>query len=145
MKCRECKKNKKNSNFCFRNKKKKIRHKICKPCLKKYRKKYYAKNKKKALLYSSVSNKQIRIRNRQFVWDYLKKSKCIDCGEDNPIVLEFDHKEGSIKIANIANMTSTCCSLKKLSDEIKKCEIRCSNCHKIKTAERGDFYKDIVK
>lgn len=58
---------------------------------------------------------------------------CVDCGEKNPIVLEFDHKKDKVDcVGEIARRNG---SLKAVKDEIAKCEVRCANCHRIKTAQ----------
>jgi hypothetical protein len=49
------------------------------------------------------------------------------------MVLEFDHLRD--KIANIGSMLKF--AKDKILEEIKKCEIRCANCHRRKTSERG--------
>jgi hypothetical protein len=71
--------------------------------------------------------------------DWLKEHGCLDCGEKNPIVLEFDHRGD--KEHNISHMVKH--QLEKLKLEILKCDIRCANCHKIKTAKERGFYKGI--
>lgn len=43
---------------------------------------------------------------------------------------------------NIASMTSSTHSLATIQKEIDKCEIRCANCHKLKTMNQLGFYKD---
>ena len=87
--------------------------------------------------------KQKVIRNKQFVWDYLKQHPCIDCGESDPIVLEFDHlKDKKIAVANLAGQ---CVGIDKITEEIDKCEVRCANCHRRKTAKDFEWYKNIVK
>lgn len=83
-----------------------------------------------------------RTRNKQFVWDYLKEHPCIDCGESDPIVLEFDHQ--SNKIDSICVMANSAVGLEKIQLEIDKCKVRCANCHRKKTAKDFGWYKNIV-
>lgn len=75
---------------------------------------------------------------------YLSSHPCVDCGEKNIIVLEFDHVKGNKK-GNISYMASTAkCSWKTILEEIEKCEVRCANCHRIKTAGQRNWYKLLV-
>jgi hypothetical protein len=73
---------------------------------------------------------------RDILWELFKKSKCVDCGESNPIVLEFDHlKDKSFTISSYVNNSRLWSS--KIQEEIDKCEIVCANCHRIRTSQRG--------
>lgn len=86
---------------------------------------------------NSERNRRAALRHRRLVFNYLLKHPCVDCGEGNPLVLDFDHiKERGKKLYNVAEMRYKCRSVKKLFEEIAKCEVRCSNCHRKKTAER---------
>ena len=87
-------------------------------------------------------NKERKRKVRQWVFDYLKQHPCIDCSETDPIVLEFDHR--SDKVMSIADMISTGQSLDKIEVEIAKCDVRCANCHRRKTAKDFDWYKDLI-
>lgn len=73
----------------------------------------------------------------RYVFGILFKGFCIDCQENNFLVLEFDHVRGSKK-ANISTMMKkpTTFSLDMVKEEIAKCEIRCANCHRIRTKAR---------
>lgn len=70
------------------------------------------------------------------VWEYKKTHPCVDCGEPDPIVLDFDHRDPKKKKFTIGNLTGFRVTIKELQDEIAKCDIRCSNCHRRKTSER---------
>jgi hypothetical protein len=59
-------------------------------------------------------------------------NKCRDCSNDDRRVLEFDHLGD--KIANISELYTR--SWDKLKLELKKCELVCANCHKIRTWRR---------
>lgn len=90
-------------------------------------------NKKKNL----EGAKKRQTKNRLYVQEHLKDHFCVDCNESDPIVLEFDHVRGK-KSMGIASMVSQGVSFERLVEEIKKCDVRCANCHRRKTAkERG--------
>lgn len=81
-------------------------------------------------------------RNRDFVLDYLTNNPCVDCGESDPIVLEFDHVRGNKK-RSISQMVARHAKLETIQEEIQKCDVRCANCHARVTAARGGFWKTI--
>jgi hypothetical protein len=73
---------------------------------------------------------------RQWVNTYKTQNPvCTDCQiAYPPHVLDFDHiKDKSFGISRALQMGT---SLEKIKQEIKKCEIVCSNCHRIRTYER---------
>lgn len=76
---------------------------------------------------------------RKFLWSLLLEEGCVDCGESNPVVLEFDHVRGKKKFKISANETYFS-PFELLLLELEKCEIRCANCHRKVTAERGNFW-----
>lgn len=64
---------------------------------------------------------------------FLSNKKCVDCGEKDPRVLDFDHINPSRKRRPIAKMLSGHNSWRSILLEIKKCKIRCANCHRRKS------------
>ncbi len=88
---------------------------------------------------ASVARKRNQLR--AVVLNYLKINSCADCGETDPVVLEFDHRDGDEKIANITEMVNRRVTLRRLVEEIKKCDVRCANCHTRKTARDFHWYK----
>lgn len=69
--------------------------------------------------------------------DYLKNKTCLDCGESNPMVLDFDHLPKYEKKFSIGRAISgSTRSWNSIFLEIKKCEIVCANCHRIRTHNR---------
>jgi hypothetical protein len=61
-------------------------------------------------------------------------SGCMDCGENNHIVLDFDHIKD--KKYNISRMIHDGFSWAAIKKEIAKCEVVCANCHRIRTHDR---------
>lgn len=101
---------------------------------KKFSAEHYQKNKdkyKKRLI-------DRRLWNKEFLYRVLRKSKCVDCGESNPICLEFDHL--SNKKAGVAELCHQGYSIKNIKKEMKKCEVVCRNCHMIRTCQRSNSY-----
>ena len=70
---------------------------------------------------------------KKYVYNYLIEHPCVDCGESDPVVLEFDHKDRSQKRFDVSLASSGSYGLESVKIEIQKCEIRCANCHRKKT------------
>lgn len=101
---------------------------------------YYAANPEKHKLATNDIRRELRMRNRQYVLDYLKTHPCVDCSERDPIVLEFDHVKGC-KSADIAQLIGKASSTSVIEEEIAKCEVRCANCHRKRTAQTRNWWK----
>lgn len=80
---------------------------------------------------------------RSYVFEYLKSNHCIDCDEDNILLLDFDHLEPSDKKYSIGKMLNSRggVSLVKLKAEIDKCVVRCANCHRLRTIKQFGSWK----
>lgn len=107
----------------------------CLICKREYDKRFYTKTVETRRSRKKVNVAVTSNRNKKYVTNYLKEHPCIDCGNKNIIVLEFDHVTGS-KEYNVSEMISRNYSLEKIIAEIAKCEVRCANCHRIVTYER---------
>lgn len=77
---------------------------------------------------------------KQYVYEFLSTHPCVDCGIRDWRVLEFDHVRGS-KRRNVSDMIVGGYRLTVIQDEIAKCEVRCANCHRIITAQRGGNWR----
>ena len=139
-KCSKCKHTKENAAFSWRNKAKGTLISWCKDCMRVYDKArgHGGKGSKRY----EQSRKRIE-RNAQYTWDYLLSHPCVDCGEADPIVLEFDHIEQDNKLSTVCDLTRNGCSIEKIQTEISKCDVRCANCHRRRTAVQMDWYKSI--
>jgi hypothetical protein len=110
----------------------------CKSCtLARTNENYYSDHKRQKAIRKQNTAKR-RAANKDKLISYLLEHPCVDCGESDLVVLEFDHvRKKSFNISD-AFMKSWDAILK----EISKCEVVCANCHKRRTATRaGDWYK----
>lgn len=115
---------------------------FCRECQRDYDRNYYAvRESRRSTTYARV--KKHRADKRQLVWNYLKHHPCADCGEKDPLVLEFDHSDPETKTAEISRMIQAGASVERIFNEIAKCEVRCANCHRRRTALQFDWYKDL--
>ena len=64
----------------------------------------------------------------------------LKCNENDPIVLEFDHLRD--KRMNVAKLIQGGYPEKTILLEIEKCEVRCANCHRRKTAKDQGWWKN---
>lgn len=73
-------------------------------------------------------------RHLEHIIGVLRTAGCVDCGERDPVVLEFDHF--GTKTATVARLLAAQASLERIQREIAQCEVRCCNCHRLVTAAR---------
>ncbi len=93
-------------------------------------KRHYLINKQSYL----DKNKKYRQSIHDFVKNIKENASCVDCGMKYPYyVMDFDHLED--KDFGVSYLMSTG-RIKALKNEIKKCEIVCSNCHRQRTYKR---------
>lgn len=112
----------------------------CKDCQKALSKDHYIRNK---ALYSNkakINNKSYKTRNYQYVLEHLLHNPCVDCGETDVEVLQFDHIEmiGSSG-KRIGHYMAG--SIEALQKEINKCQVRCGNCHIRRTRSQMGWFR----
>ena len=79
--------------------------------------------------------KDLKIRLLKKIEEYKRRAICMDCGysgKRHPYTLDFDHN-GRHKKFDIGNCLVHVLSWEKVLQEIKKCDIVCANCHRIRT------------
>jgi hypothetical protein len=94
---------------------------------------WYPKNKKKHIGY--VTNLKTKVK--KYLEEYKRSKVCTDCGISGnkfPEILDFDHI-GEKKF-QIGSWRKSVLSVEKIQIEMKKCEIVCANCHRIRTVKR---------
>lgn len=96
-------------------------------------KEHRRKSEKKRVKKKRSKDKERVIRMREIINKIKIEKGCSDCGYNlHAIALDFDHIRG-VKEFDIAQ----CRSLPKALEEIKKCEVVCANCHRIRTYNRA--------
>ena len=89
-------------------------------------------------LYKAQKRHRINVREKLLI--FLSAKACVDCGEKDPIVLDFDHSGVQMKFKSISQMLSGHYSWDSVLFEIGKCEVRCSNCHRRKTYKQFNCF-----
>ena len=105
--------------------KKKAYHKI-------YHKEWYQKNKEEV----KQATKKIKQEKKKWWFEYKSTLKCCKCGFSNPFALDFHHRNGLEKDNIIAELVGQNFSREKILLEVDKCDVLCSNCHRILHAEK---------
>ena len=139
--CGRCGHEKQPEEFAWRRKSRGQRDNYCRPCRAAYKQEHYAANRQR-YIDSARKRKQALVAERiEYLVAYLREHPCADCGESDPVVLEFDHlrdKEFGVG-AGLRDR-----AWQSVLDEMAKCEVVCANCHRRRTARRGGFARAVV-
>lgn len=131
--CHGCNQEKLKNEFNKNSKKKDGLQTRCRECNKVYLQGHYQDNKK----YYHDKKKNFINDLHGKIAEIKEKNPCTDCGEFYPYyVMDFDHI-GDDKEMNIANSINYG-NWAKIEEEIAKCELVCSNCHRKRTYNRNE-------
>lgn len=134
--CTRCMTSKDATEFVKRSKSRDGLGPWCKLCHGRYAKTQYHAGDKARIRRNMAS---VIDRYRAYIWSVLTASSCVDCGESDPLVLEFDHIDPTTKHMHIADMRYH--SVERTKGEVEKCEVVCANCHKRRTMKRGSHWR----
>jgi len=88
---------------------------------------YYYENKEKEKNRAKDRKKYLV----QWLQEYKEGLSC-PCGEDRVPALDFHHRDGEEKTMRISKMPRSGYSKDVILEEINKCDVICSNCHRVK-------------
>lgn len=91
-----------------------------------YQREWYRKNKKTEVARVLKRRQEIK----QWFSEYKSTLKCSKCSESHPACLDFHHIQSDNKEETISVMVASGRSRKSILNEIKKCDVLCSNCHR---------------
>ena len=122
--CSKCRKSESETTFYKRGL-------VCKQCHKIWRKQHYTDNKQ---YYVNKARRQ-QDKFKAYIKTYKASNPCADCDKYFPsCVMDFDHlRDKAFLISKAHRIISSIVSLKK---EMAKCELVCSNCHRLRSQTR---------
>lgn len=145
--CTKCNVAKNEDNFFTKDKSTGRLHAQCKDCYREHRQGYavehYAKYGDKYRARAKERRTRIRRDLQVRIIDYLNDKSCIECGESDIRVLEFDHINPEDKKFGIAMAIRNGMKWEDVFEELRKCQILCANCHKKRTAVQFGWFKAI--
>ena len=126
--CTKCNNEQPVTEYSWKNKAAGIHQHICKKCARATSKQNYENNKKRHVQVVRAATK-IRVqKHKEYVLGL--GLSCIKCGEDHPAVLDFHHTDPSTKESEVSDLVGNGSSMVKIKQEIDKCIVLCSNCHR---------------
>jgi hypothetical protein len=128
-----CGKAKPPTEFNWRYKARGRRDNLCRPCRSAYHREHYEANRQRYIDQAAAQKKRLRHERTAYLIAYFETHPCVDCGERDPVVLEFDHLRD--KLFDVTQGLDFR-SWQSILDEMAKCEVVCANCHRRRTASR---------
>lgn len=138
--CARCHGEKPVDEFPMKDKLRGTRSSYCRPCRREYGREHYRENRPYYLAKNIRARVQHRATNRDVAYRYLSTHPCVDCGETDPVVLDFDHVDPRDKLFTIGTMLRRQAT-PAIVREIEKCVVRCANCHRVRTALQVGSYR----
>lgn len=121
--------------FAFHDRETGERQSFCRECQAERRREHYLRNRDDYIQWAQRQARQRRDEQLRRLHDYLRAHPCVDCGETDITVLEFDHIDATTKVMELSKMLGRR-NWRVILDEIGKCDVRCVNCHRRRTARQ---------
>jgi hypothetical protein len=103
-----------------------------------YSKSYYEKNKKEVMQKINARKKT----HKEWFTTFKSTLKCTVCGEDRPATLDFHHVTPTNTNKKVHKLVSDGHTKTRILEEIEKCIVLCSNCHRIHHHEERELKKN---
>jgi hypothetical protein len=84
-----------------------------------------------------------RAERRSWVDQQKADEGCVDCGESDPVVLDFHHRDAGEKSEKVSRLVLEEATTERLQAEIDKCDVLCANCHRARHVTPLDLAFDI--
>ncbi len=139
--CTQCGRDLALAEFNYKDRRRGKLHNLCRSCSRAYFRGYYAQHRQKFVLRSKRKNAVERKDHQERVLAFLRTHPCIDCGEADPVVLQFDHQDPESKSSNVGELLRRRASWARIQAEIDKCDVRCANDHQRRTASQFGWYR----
>lgn len=136
--CGRCGETKASEDFAWNKKSRGKRDSYCRPCRALYKQEHYAANRQRYINNAARRTRRVAEERWVFLIDFFLIHPCVDCGEDDPLVLEFDHR-GDKKFGIAAGIRTR--NWETVLEEMAKCDVVCANCHRRRTARRSGFLR----
>jgi hypothetical protein len=131
--CGGCGAKKPVSRFNWRRRDRGQRDNLCRPCRAGYHREHYLANKQRYVEQAARSKRRQRLKRTRFLLDFFKTHPCVDCGESDPVVLEFDHvRDKAFDVMQGFESRNW----QAILAEIAKCDVVCANCRRRRTCMR---------
>jgi hypothetical protein len=100
---------------------------------------YYRKNKQRVM----ARNKRVKEALLAEIRNYKAQRPCADCQQKyHPVCMDFDHVRGE-KVGDVSQLVADG-NTSKLWAEVEKCDVVCSNCHRLRTYYRQQAQLEIA-
>jgi hypothetical protein len=139
--CTQCRKELALSEFNYKDRKRGTLQSMCRDCSRAYFRAYYLRHRAAYVARSRRKNSAERLSNRRQLLEYLQSHPCADCGESDPVVLQFDHADPAAKSSNVGDLLRNRVPWRRILAEIDKCVVRCANDHQRRTASQFGWYR----
>jgi hypothetical protein len=128
-------------DFNWRRKSRGQRDNLCRECRADYKHEHYLANRQRYVDQARVRKQVLALERTIYLIEYFRTHPCVDCGEHDAVVLEFDHLgDKSFDVAQALPYRRW----QSLLDEIAKCEVVCANCHRRRTARRRGSLRAVL-
>jgi hypothetical protein len=139
--CGRCRAHKPPHEFAWRRQSRGQRDNYCRPCRAAYKQEHYAANRDRYIANAQRRKQAVVAERARHLVDFFRQHPCVDCGERDPIVLEFDHlRDKRFELSKGIRDRNW----RDVLDEIAKCDVVCANCHRRRTALRVGFARAAV-
>ena len=112
---------------------------MCKVCKKGYNAVYYTETKEIHNPARAARRNELKQEAKRNLVTYLLDHPCVDCGESDIVVLQFDHQGN--KIMDVSDMICDGYAWERILAEIAKCQVVCANDHMRRTARVAGWHK----